>query len=157
MPDLLGTLFILIVILVGFTTIIVDSDLEKRYSNFYVLVFVCIFFSICCFNTNNLFWFFIYFEVITLPIFILIFTNGGKITKIKAAESYIIFSVFSGTLLGLSAIYIQYVLGTVDIIEASSKCESLVETSEQLSFIYLAAVLMLFAFLVKLPSFPFHL
>jgi hypothetical protein len=55
MPDLLRTLFILIVILVRFTTIIVDSDLEKRYSNFYVLVFVCIFFSICCFNTNNLF------------------------------------------------------------------------------------------------------
>ena len=54
-PDLLRTLFILIVILVRLTTIIVDSDLEKRYSNFYILIFICIFFSICCFNTNNLF------------------------------------------------------------------------------------------------------
>lgn len=54
-PDLLRSLFILIVILVRFTTIIVDSDLEKRFSNFYILVFTCIFFSICCFNTDNLF------------------------------------------------------------------------------------------------------
>lgn len=87
----------------------------------------------------------------------MIFTNRGKITKIKAAESYIIFSVFSRTLLRLSAIYIQYVLRTVDIVEASSRYECLNENSKQNLSIYFAAILMLFAFLVKSPSFPFHL
>jgi proton-translocating NADH-quinone oxidoreductase chain M len=102
------------------------------------------------FTTIDLFYFFVLFESLLIPMFIMIGTWGARNRKIKAAYYFFLYTFFGSLFMLLGMIYLYHLTGSLNFY-------SLMEANllqEDQEFVWLCFFL---AFAVKMPLFPLHI
>nr|WEG22885.1 NADH dehydrogenase subunit 4 [Diprion sp.] len=117
------------------------------YFNFLVLFLLM--FLFLTFSMNNLFLFYIFFEMSLVPIFCLILGWGSQLDRLQAGLYLLFYTLFASLPLLLTIIYLFFKFKNLNFI-------LVVEKLSQIYFFYLYFFL-IFAFLVKLPIFFMHL
>ena len=141
---LLTTLLIPICLLTGWSTIKVD--LKKYLISFLVMEF----FLIGVFCVLDLLLFYIFFESVLIPMFIIIGIWGSRERKIRAGYFFFLYTLLGSVLMLLSILYVYYQVGTTDY-----------EILLTFSFSELEQKIMWLAFFAsfatKVPMVPVHL
>ena len=141
--SLLTTLLIPICILVSWG--------ENYSSKPYLICFLSLeFFLIGVFCVLDLLGFYIFFESVLIPMFLIIGVWGSRERKILASFYFFLYTLFGSVLMLVSIIYIYYQVGTTDY-----------EVLFAFSFSDLEQKFLWFAFFIafaaKIPMIPFHL
>lgn len=102
------------------------------------------------FSVLDLFLFYVFFEAILIPLFILIGFLGSRARKIRAAYLIFFYTLVGSLLMLLGIIYIYTQVGTLNILYISA----FNFTFEEQKWLWLA---FFFSFSSKIPMFPFHI
>lgn len=141
---LLSTLLIFLCILISWTSV------KKSIKEFLIAFLVMEFFLIGVFSILDLLLFYIFFESILIPMYIIVGVWGSRERKIRAAYFFFIYTLLGSVLMLLSILYIYYQAGTTDY---EVLLTFLFSTTEQkllwLSFFG--------SFATKVPMVPVHL
>ena len=141
---LLTTLLIPLCLLASWDTI--HIDLKKYLISFLVMEF----FLIGVFCVLDLLLFYIFFESVLIPMFLIIGIWGSRERKIRASYFFFLYTLLGSVLMLLSILYIYYQVGTTDY-----------EVLLTFSFTSLEQKIMWFAFFAsfatKVPMVPVHL
>jgi NADH-quinone oxidoreductase subunit M len=141
---LLTTLLIPICLLASWDSI--QFDLKKYLISFLVMEF----FLIGVFCILDLFLFYIFFESVLIPMFLIIGIWGSRERKIRASYFFFLYTLLGSVLMLLSILYIYYQVGTTDY-----------EVLLTFSFSPLEQKILWFAFFAsfatKVPMVPVHL
>lgn len=105
---LLTTLLIPICLLASWDSIY--FDLKKYFISFLIMEF----FLIGVFCVLDLFLFYIFFESVLIPMFLIIGIWGSRERKIRAAYFFFLYTLLGSVLMLLSILYIYYQVGTTD-------------------------------------------
>jgi len=123
---------------------------EPHYKNFSLTLLVIEFFLLVIFSTLDLFLFYVFFEGILIPMFILIGFWGSRARKTRAAYLLFFYTFCSSILMLVGLLYIYRTCGTFSI-------EYLLAhkfTFEEQKYLWIAFFL---SFASKIPMFPFHI
>jgi len=141
---LLTTLLIPLCLLASWDSIQVDVK------NFLIAFLVMEFFLIGVFCILDLLLFYIFFESVLIPMFLIVGVWGSRERKIRAAYFFFLYTLLGSVLMLLSILYIYYQVGTTDY-----------EVLLTFSFSPLEQKIMWFAFFAsfatKVPMVPVHL
>ena len=141
---LLTTLLVPLCLLTSWSTI--KTDLKK----YLILFLVMEFFLIGVFCVLDLLLFYIFFESVLIPMFLIIGIWGSRERKIRAAYFFFLYTLLGSVLMLLSVLYIYHQVGTTDY-----------ETLITFNFSSFEQKIMWFAFFAsfatKVPMVPVHL
>ena len=149
--DGISLFFILLTTLLIPLCLLVSWDSIKFNLKEYLIAFLIMeFFLIGVFCILDLFLFYIFFESVLIPMFLIIGIWGSRERKIRAGYFFFLYTLLGSVLMLLSILYIYYQLGTTDY-----------ETLLTFSFSSLEQKIMWFAFFAsfatKVPMVPVHL
>jgi len=124
---------------------------NKKYT-FELIICLCFleFFVILCFVTTNLFFFYIFFESVLIPMFLLIGSWGSRERKMNAAYYLVIYTIFGSFFLLFGILYLYILTGSTDYVVL----EKLLLKEEHQMRLW---VCFFIPFAVKVPMFPFHI
>lgn len=96
--------------------------------------------------------FFVFFELILLPMFLLIGIYGSKHKRIEASYRFLLFTYLGSIFMFISLIYLY-------ILNGSSNVElNIYSINKEVNNIYnIINILIILSLLIKLPIFPFHI
>ena len=137
---------LLSVLCVGVSWVAVQS----RVREFYAALLVAETAMIGLFAAANLFLFFVFWELMLIPLFLLIGVWGGP-GRVYAAVKFLLFTLAGSVLMLVGVIAIYQLCGTLDFQELAVSRQLL--TPGQQVWLFLA---FLAAFAVKVPMFPVH-
>jgi NADH-quinone oxidoreductase subunit M len=137
---------LLSVLCVGVSWVAVQS----RVREFYTALLVAETAMIGLFAASNLFLFFVFWELMIVPLFLLIGVWGGP-GRVYAAVKFLLFTLAGSVLMLVGIIAIYQICGTLDFPALAIAKEVL--TPGQQVWLFLA---FLAAFAVKVPMFPVH-
>jgi proton-translocating NADH-quinone oxidoreductase chain M len=141
---LLSTLLIYICILNSWLNI-------KKHIKSYLICFLLMdFFLILIFSSLDILVFYIFFESILIPMFIIIGVWGSRTRKLKAAYLFFLYTLFGSLLMLISIFYICFETGTTDFLLLNTFSFS----EEKQLILWLAFFI---SFSVKVPMIPFHI
>ena len=141
---LLTTLLTILCILVSWES--VQISVKEYLVSFLLLEFLLI----QVFSVIDLFLFYIYFESVLMPMFLIIGIWGSRSRKIRAAYQFFLYTLVGSLLMLISLILIYFLTGTTDLqILLNFKF-----TETQQLFFWLAFFA---SFAVKIPMVPFHI
>ena len=141
---LLTTMLIPICILLSWDN--VKKDLKE-----YLIAFLLLeFFLILVFGILDLLLFYIFFESVLIPMFLIVGIWGSRERKILASYYFFLYTLFGSVIMLLAIIYIYYQVGTTDYEMLLTFSFSNLEQK----FLWFAFFL---AFASKVPMFPVHL
>ena len=120
--------------------------LKEHFINLLVLDFLLI----LVFSVLDLLLFYIFFEAILIPMFLLIGFLGSRARKIRAAYLLFFYTLFGSVLMLIGLIYIYSVVGTLNLEYVISYKFS----SQEQYWLWLAFFM---SFASKIPMFPFHI
>src|SRR5438046_9999097 len=126
------------------------AAIQTRQREFYAALLVAETAMIGLFAASNLFLFFIFWELMLVPVFLLIGVWGGP-GRVYAAVKFLIFTLSGSVLMLVGIIVIYRTCGTLDFKDLTLARASLQPREQAWLF---AAVLAAFA--VKVPMFPVH-
>ena len=126
------------------------TAIQTRVREFYAALLVAETAMIGLFAASNLFLFFVFWELILVPIFLLIGVWGGQ-TRVYAAVKFLIFTLSGSVLMLVGVIFIYRFCGTLDFKALASAGAGL--RPEHQAWLFAA---FLAAFAVKVPMFPLH-
>ena len=121
-----------------------------RVREFYAALMVTETAMIGLFAASNLFLFFIFWELILVPIFLIIGVWGGP-GRVHAAVKFLLFTLAGSVLMLVGMIGLYQTFGTLDF-KALATASTTLEPAHQ-AWLFLA---FLAAFAVKVPMFPVH-
>ena len=105
---ILTTLLIFLCILISWTSVKIDIK------EFLIAFLVMEFFLIGVFSILDLLLFYIFFESILIPMYLIVGVWGSRERKIRAAYFFFIYTLLGSVLMLLSILYIFYQIGTTD-------------------------------------------
>lgn len=111
------------------------------------------FFLVGCFIAEDLFLFYIFFEAILIPMYILIGIWGSRERKIRAVYLLFFYTLISSLFFLIGILYLFYLFNTSNIIWLVYFCNLYLSDIEQL----VLWLLFFFSFASKIPMFPFHI
>lgn len=130
------------------------SSWDQINLNTYPFFINCIFLIqillILAFSVLDLFFFYVFFEIILLPMFLLIGYWGSRERKIKASYFLFIYTVFGSLFFLLSICFIFFSVGTTNYL-------FLVNCSFSPEYQNLLWLGFFISFAVKVPMYPFHI
>ena len=141
---LLTTLLIPLCLLVSWNSI--NSNLKKYLISFLIMEF----FLIGVFCVLDLLLFYIFFESVLIPMFLIIGIWGSRERKIRAAYFFFLYTLLGSVLMLLSILYIYYQVGSTDY-------EVLVTFSFSTIEQYILWFTFFASFATKVPMVPVHL
>jgi len=141
---LLTNYLIVVCILLSWTTI--SFKLTTHLSYFFLLQF----FLILSFSVLDLMWFYVFFEGVLIPMFLLVGIWGSRNRKIRATYQLFVYTVFGSLLLLFTIVYLYTICGTTDI-----RSLYLIELPFKVELVLWLALFISFS--VKTPMFPFHI
>jgi proton-translocating NADH-quinone oxidoreductase chain M len=164
--SLLGLIIILDPILI----LLVKGEREeaierKRILNYLILIQL---FLIVLFSCLDLFIFFTTFELILIPMFLLITRYGSKyqyfLPRLEAGIRFFMYTMIGSMLifLGIAILYIKYGTTSNELLNLyinETINTSTLSNKEYFNNIYLLGIIwafLFFSFLIKIPMFPFH-
>ena len=145
---------LLMILLTTFLTpicLLVSINSIKTRVKEYVICFLLLEgFVIGSFAATDLVLFYIFFEAMLIPMFLIIGIWGGK-NRVYASFKFFLYTLFGSVLFLVAVIYIYNITGTSDIVILKSKL-SLIDLNIQ-KWLWLAFFV---SFAIKIPMFPFH-
>ena len=141
---ILTTFLIPLCLLIGWNSI--QNDLKK----YFILFLIMEFFLLGVFCVLDLLLFYIFFESVLIPMYLIVGIWGSRERKIKAAYYFFLYTLIGSVLMLLSILYIYYQVGTTDY-------------EVLLSFIFspfeqkLIWISFFISFATKVPMIPVHL
>ena len=120
------------------------------FKEYIINLFLIELFLLIIFSTLDLFIFYIFFEAILIPMFLIIGIYGSRERKIRAVYLFFFYTLCGSILMLISILYIYVVVGSLNLEYLSSW--KFTET-EQL-FLWITFFL---SFASKIPVFPFHI
>ena len=141
---ILSTFLIILCVLTGFTTV-------KNFLKEYMICFLLLeFFLIQVFCVLDILLFYIFFESVLLPMFLIIGIWGSRERKIKAAYQFFLYTLIGSLFTLLAILVIYFEVGTTDILVLWNFDFSF----ERQIFLWIAFFL---SFSIKIPMIPFHI
>jgi len=124
------------------------TAVQKRLREFYAALLVAETAMIGLFAATNLFLFFVFWELMIIPIFLLIGVWGGE-NRVYAALKFLLFTLAGSVLMLVGMIVLLSVGGTLDF-------RALADITLSLELQVWLFIAFLAAFAVKVPMFPVH-
>jgi NADH-quinone oxidoreductase subunit M len=124
------------------------TSVRTRLREFHVALLVAETAMIGLFAASNLFLFFVFWELIVIPVFLLIGVWGGP-GRVYASIKFLIFTLAGSVLMLVGIIALQRLCGTLDL-------EALAGAAIEPRHQYWLFAAFLAAFAVKVPMFPVH-
>jgi NADH-quinone oxidoreductase subunit M len=126
------------------------TAVQTRVREFYAALLVSETAMIGLFASTNLFLFYIFWELMIVPMFLLIGVWGGQ-SRVYAAVKFLMFTLAGSVLMLVGLIFLLYATGTLDF-------QALAQTTLRLSLPAQSWLFVAFlaAFAVKVPMFPVH-
>nr|YP_009541995.1 NADH dehydrogenase subunit 4 [Neogoniolithon spectabile]AYR06665.1 NADH dehydrogenase subunit 4 [Neogoniolithon spectabile] len=141
---ILTTFLILLCILVSWESI-------KIYVKEYLISFLILeFFFDSSISVLDLFLFYLYFESVLMPMFLIIGIWGSRSRKVRAAYQFFLYTLIGSLLMLVSLVAIYFITGTTNILVLNS----FEFTETQQVYFWLAFFA---SFAVKIPMVPFHI
>ncbi|WP_324717868.1 NADH-quinone oxidoreductase subunit M [Carboxydochorda subterranea] len=142
---------LIVTALVTTLAILVSFSIEERVKDFMALMLLLETGMLGVFVSLDYFLFYIFWEVVLVPMYFIIGIWGGP-RREYAAIKFFIYTLLGSVvmLVGILALYFQSGLGTFDMLEIAEKAR-LAPTAQ-----YWIFLLLFFGFAVKVPVFPFH-
>ena len=141
---ILSTFLFPICILVSWTSI------KYRLKDFYILLFLTEFFLISVFSTLDIFLFYIFFESILIPMFLIIGIWGSRIERISASYQFFFFTLIGSFFMLIGILFLKSTYGTTDI----SLLLNLNLSESRQFFLWISFFI---SFAVKIPMIPVHI
>ncbi len=141
---LLTTFLVILCILVSWESI--NNHLKEYLISFLILEFLLI----QVFSVIDIFLFYIYFESVLIPMFLIIGIWGSRTRKIRAAYQFFLYTLLGSLLMLISLILIYFKTGTTDLQILWN-----FPFSETQQFYFWLTFFASFA--VKIPMVPFHI
>jgi len=107
------------------------------------------------FASHDFLSFFFFFELTLLPMFVLIFSYGTGVNKLKAAYWLVVFTLLSSVFLILAISLIFVKTGLINFSEVHNYFNQSVITNTPLAFFLCA--LFFISFSIKVPLMPLHI
>ena len=126
------------------------TAVQSRVREFYAALLVAETAMIGLFSASNLFLFFVFWELIIVPMFLLIGVWGGP-GRVYAAVKFLLFTLAGSVLMLVGMIAIYHTCGTLDF-HALATARASIQPGQQ-AWLFAA---FLAAFAVKVPMFPLH-
>ena len=126
------------------------TAVQSRVREFYAALLVAETAMIGLFAASNLFLFFIFWELMIVPMFLLIGVWGGP-GRVYAAVKFLLFTLAGSVLMLVGMIAIYHICGTLDF-HALTIARASIQPGQQ-AWLFAA---FLAAFAVKVPMFPLH-
>jgi len=124
--------------------------IKYRFKEFVLFLFLIEFLLFNVFSVLDLFLFYIFFESVLIPMFVIIGVWGSRNRKIHASYQFFIYTFFGSVFMLLGVIYIYYTVGSTDY--------RVLLTVDFLPKIQILLWLSFFAsFAVKIPVLPVHI
>ncbi len=147
-------LFMLTTIMMPFTVLSSYKYIEKRKKEYYIWLLLLEFSMLGAFVALNLFIFYIFWELMLIPMFFLIGIWGGP-RRIYATIKFVLFTVV-GSLMMLAGIIYLAILAKQNFGSFTFEFEQLLQLNIPVQTqLWLFAAFAL-AFAIKVPMFPFH-
>ena len=123
----------------------------QRYVKEYCIAFLVLeTFMLAVFCTLDLLLFYVFFESVLIPMFVIIGVWGSRERKIRAAFQFFLYTLFGSVLMLLAILFIFFQTGTTDLFVLLTT-----EFSEKRQLLLFLAFLASFA--VKVPMVPVHI
>lgn len=149
--DAISLLFIILTTLLFPLCFLLNWESVKyRFKDFAILLFLLEFFLINVFSCLDLFFFYIFFESVLIPMFFIIGIWGSRQRKIHAVYQFFLYTFFGSVFMLVSIIIIYLHIGTTAIFFIKNFYFS---ENRQL-IIWLCLFL---GFSIKVPMIPFHI
>jgi NADH-quinone oxidoreductase subunit M len=148
-----------LVILTSFVTltaVLASDSIKLRPKLYYSLVMLLTLSILGVFVSFDLLQFFVFYELELVPMYFLIAIWGGP-RRNYAAMKFLIYTFFGGVLMLASLLFVYFQLcaddpkTTFDMLVLAKRCPLLPPAMQALGFLGF-----FLAFIIKLPSFPFH-
>jgi proton-translocating NADH-quinone oxidoreductase chain M len=124
--------------------------IQKNIKEYYILFFFLEFFLLITFSTLDLIIFYIFFESVLIPMFLIIGIWGSRERKIKASYYLFIYTLAGSLFMFIAIIHIYLTTGTTLYI-------SLYNYNFDIFYQKLYWLAFFFSFAVKIPMLPFHI
>ncbi|MBY6037318.1 NADH-quinone oxidoreductase subunit M [Fictibacillus nanhaiensis] len=155
----LSMVLILLTAVVSVLAAVASFSIKKNWKSYFILFFLLEMGMLGVFAAQNLFLFFIFFEITLIPMFFLI-GRWGYVEREKAAYSFLIYNGVGSAILLIAFVSMFMKTGTMNF-------EKLTETfslpQEELNAVFITdgymmgmLIALLIAFAVKLPVVPLH-
>ncbi|MBU6140064.1 MAG: NADH-quinone oxidoreductase subunit M [Proteobacteria bacterium] len=148
-------LSLLMIVLTAFLSpiclLISVNSIQKRVKEFVVAFLLIEGLVIASFCALDLLFFYIFFEAMLIPMFLVIGIWGGE-NRIYAAYKFFLYTLAGSVLLLIAIIMIFLYSGTTDVVQLVKLLPKLFPLEYQ-KWLFLA---FFFSFAVKVPMFPFH-
>lgn len=142
--------------LIGFSSIFASWNIDKRPKEFFILLLILITGVMGTFVTRDLFIFFLFYEVVVIPIYIMVIIWGSskRVTKEYAGMKLTIYLLMGSAflLVGLLALYLKSGADTFMIPELAQRSAQYLPRNFQI----IVFGLMLLGFGSLISMFPFH-
>lgn len=149
--DGISLFFILLTTLLMPICILASWDSIKRRMREYVIAFLLMeSFIIGVFCALDFFLFYLFFEAMLIPMFLIIGIWGSE-NRVYAAFKFFLYTLVGSVLLLLALIYLYYQFGTTDVPTLMQKAPTLALSVQKWLWLALFA-----SFAVKVPMWPFH-
>lgn len=149
--DGIGLVFVVLTTFLLIICILVSWDYIKFLVKEYMLCFIALdFILIGVFTILDLLGFYILFETVLIPMFLVIGVWGAREQKITAAYYFFFYTLVGSLLMLLSIFYIYSITGTTDYL-------TLLDLSIDPYYQKIIFLCFFASFAVKVPMFPFHI
>jgi proton-translocating NADH-quinone oxidoreductase chain M len=111
------------------------------------------FFLVCCFSVKDIILFYIFFEALLIPMFILIGFWGSRERKIRAVYLLFFYTLISSLLFLIGIFYLYTFFNTSNFVWLSLLCSNYLTETEQYCLWFVFFV----SFASKIPIFPLHI
>jgi proton-translocating NADH-quinone oxidoreductase chain M len=149
--DGISLFFILLTTLLIFLCLLVSWGTIKQNLKLYLISFLLLeFFLIGVFCVLDLLLFYIFFESVLIPMYLIIGFWGSRERKIRAAYFFFLYTLLGSVLMLLAVLYIYYQIGTTDF-------ETLLTTSLTLKEQKILWLAFFASFATKVPMVPVHI
>lgn len=149
--DGLSLFFVLLTtFLMPFCLLLSWVNVSYRLREFAICMVIIEFFLINVFTVLDLFFFYIFFECILIPMFLLIGVWGSRQRKIHASYQFFLYTLLGSLLMLLAIIYIHITVGSTDLTIVS-------EYKFDLNIQLILWLCFFLSFAVKIPMIPVHI
>lgn len=148
--DGLSLVFLLLTTFIVPFCVLACESLNFNVKQFILYLFFLEFFLILSFVITNLFFFYVFFESVLIPMFIMIGLWGSRERKINAAYYFFLYTLFGSFFLLFGILYLYTLISSM---EYEVLLTMILSPQEQI-FLWLFFFI---PFAIKIPMFPFHI
>lgn len=149
--DSISIFYILLTAFITPIALLSDWDSINSKVKYFVFSFLLLeSLQIAFFSVTDLFMFYIYFESVLIPLFLIVGIYGASSARIRAAFLLFMYTLFGSLFMLLAILFIKYNLGTTDF-NLLGLYDLAFDSKGWIFFAFLIA------FAIKSPIYPFHL